>query len=54
MEIKEFYERYWELIHYREEYKPSATVLNTWDGLETINKFLNKKLQRLIFIGLTF
>lgn len=38
MEINEFYERYWELIKYRNEFNIPKTVLNTWDDEGTIFK----------------
>lgn len=38
MEIKEFYERYWELIKFRNDYSPPKTVLNAWDDEQTISR----------------
>jgi len=36
MEIKEFYERYWELIKFRNDFRPPKIVLQAWDDEKTI------------------
>lgn len=38
MDINEFYERYWELIKYRVEFKLPKIVLNAWDDINYIPK----------------
>ncbi len=38
MEIKEFYERYWEMIKFRNEFKLPKIVLNTYDDEHYIQK----------------
>jgi predicted SAM-dependent methyltransferase len=38
MDIKEFYERYWELIKFRNDYSPPKIVLNAWDGEQTYSR----------------
>jgi len=36
MEIKEFYARYWELIKFRNDFRPPKIVLQAWDDEKTI------------------
>jgi predicted SAM-dependent methyltransferase len=38
MEIKEFYERYWELVKYRNEFHFEKNILNVWDDEKNISK----------------
>jgi 2-polyprenyl-3-methyl-5-hydroxy-6-metoxy-1,4-benzoquinol methylase len=38
MEIKEFHERYWELIKFRNDFNPSRIVLQSWDDEKTVTQ----------------
>lgn len=49
MDIKEFNERYWELIKYRDEFSLPKIVLNAWDDEKTISKTDSFKVLAALF-----